>query len=53
LLPLPFPPPGGATPCTGLYREALAKTGTVFRLQERAGISQVEVYERYFKGSII
>ena len=45
---------GGGGPYNGLYREAPLKRGTFLRLQvnERVGISLVEVYEREGKSVV-
>ena len=45
---------GGGGPYNGLYREAPLKRGTYMRLQvnERVGISLVEVYEREGKSVV-
>ena len=46
-----FPRGRGGIPYNGLYREALPKRGTFFRLRvyKRVGISQVEVYKNVGK----
>ena len=54
MIKLDVNPQGGGTPYDDLYREALPKRDTFLGLQinERVGISLVEVYERVGKSAI-